>query len=40
MLFKAGIATIVGAGEVRRKIWPLFLLAAAASVGVAFMIMP
>jgi uncharacterized membrane protein (DUF4010 family) len=40
MLFKAGISIALGAGEVRRKIWPLFVLATAASVFVAFVVVP
>lgn len=38
MLFKGGIATLLGTGEVRRAILPLFILAAAASVAVAFLV--
>ncbi len=36
-VFKGGIATLLGAGEIRRSILPLFLLAAAAGVAVAFL---
>jgi uncharacterized membrane protein (DUF4010 family) len=38
MLFKGSIAAIIGAGEVRRSILPLFLLAATASVLVGFLV--
>lgn len=38
MLFKGGIATLLGAGEIRRAILPLFTLAAAASIAIAFLV--
>ncbi|MBN1311319.1 MAG: MgtC/SapB family protein [Anaerolineae bacterium] len=38
MLFKGAVAVILGTGEVRKKIFPLFALAAAVSVAVAFLI--
>lgn len=38
MLFKGGIVALLGAKEIRRVILPLFILTAAASVAVAFLI--
>lgn len=38
MLFKGGIATLLGTSEIRRAIFPLFIVTAATSVAVAFLI--
>jgi uncharacterized membrane protein (DUF4010 family) len=38
MLFKGGIATFLGTNEIRQAIFPLFIVAAAASVAVAFLV--
>lgn len=38
MLFKGSIATLLGTGEIRWKIFPMFIVAAAASVAVAFLV--
>jgi uncharacterized membrane protein (DUF4010 family) len=38
MLFKGGIATLLGTSEIRQTIFPLFIVTAAASVAVAFLV--